>query len=230
MIAFFIQVGSYNAGVQNGDIDGGGTYYTEASVSIPTESSVTSTPEPTQSYTMDKESYENPYNTMSVDCGAEIYDSGFVYYEIPKEYKKEGGCFPEIVQLYLWNLCKEKDIDYYIVLSLIERESGYRYDCIGDDGNSLGYMQIYKKYHKDRMKEQGVDNLLDPYGNIRVGIDYLCELYEKYGSSGDNCVLMVYNMGECTAKKLWKNDIYSSEYSRVIVKRSQEIKQELVQE
>ena len=169
-----------------------------------------------------------PYNTMSADWGAELYESGFKYFDIPQSYKNTGGCFPEVVQAYLWSLCKERGIDYYIVVALIERESGYKWDRVGDDGNSKGYMQIYEKWHCDRMEAEGVTDLYNPYENIRVGLNYLQEIQNKYlSSSGVNCVLMVYNMGESTAKKNWSNGTYSTEYSKGIVSRAQEIEQEL---
>lgn len=91
--------------------------------------------------------YTYPYNTMSADWGSEVYEDGFRYYEIPQEYKDAGGCFPEIVQVYLWCECKEYGVDYYTVLAIIERESGYHWDKVGDNGNSKGYMQIYEKWH-----------------------------------------------------------------------------------
>ena len=171
-----------------------------------------------------------PYCNMSADWGSEVYESGFTYYEIPQKYKDDGGEFPEVVQIYLWELCKEKNLNYYLVVALIERESHYKYDCLGDRGNSFGYMQIYQKYHIDRMEKEQVADLMDPYGNLRVGTTFLQELYKDHGSDGDNCVLMVYNMGAGGANKCWKKGIYSSEYSRAIVKRAQEIEQELKQD
>jgi hypothetical protein len=169
----------------------------------------------------------DPFNTMSADWGAELYESGFKYYQIPQEYIDKGGYFPEVVQAYLWCMCEERGLNYYMIVALIEKESGYKYDMLGDNGNSIGYMQIYQKWHEERMDAEGVTDLFNPYGNIRVGTNYLQEIYEKYGSSGDNCVLMVYNMGEQGAKKYWKQDIYSTEYSRAILQRAQEIEQEL---
>lgn len=168
---------------------------------------------------------------MSADWGSEVYEDGFRYYEIPQEYKDAGGCFPEIVQVYLWCECKEYGVDYYTVLALIERESGYHWDKVGDNGNSKGYMQIYEKWHTERMEAEGVTDLFNPYQNIRVGLNCLREIQDKYlASSGENCVLMVYNMGESTAKKLWAKDIYSSAYSREVIARAQELRQELTQE
>lgn len=155
----------------------------------------------------------------------------FGYYEIQQEYKDAGGCFPEIVQVYLWCECKEYGVDYYTVLALIERESGYHWDKVGDNGNSKGYMQIYEKWHTERMEAEGVTDLFNPYQNIRVGLNCLREIQDKYlASSGENCVLMVYNMGESGAKKLWAKDIYSSAYSREVISRAQELRQELAQE
>ena len=175
--------------------------------------------------------YTYPYNTMSADWGSEVYEDGFRYYEIQQEYKDAGGCFPEIVQVYLWCECKEYGVDYYTVLAIIERESGYHWDKVGDNGNSKGYMQIYEKWHTERMEAEGVTDLFNPYQNIRVGLNCLREIQDKYlASSGENCVLMVYNMGESTAKKLWAKDIYSSVYSREVIARAQELRQELTQE
>lgn len=173
----------------------------------------------------DPDNYIYPYNTMSADWGAEIYEQGFRYFEIPEEYVRSGGCFPEVVQVYLWSLCRDKGIDYYMVVAMIERESGYRYDASGDSGKSIGYLQIGERWHKDRMEAENVTDLNDPYGNIRVGLSFLKELSERYGSSGVNCVLMAYNMGESGAKKCWNNGIYSSEYSREILARAEELKQ-----
>lgn len=177
----------------------------------------------------DPDNYIYPYNTMSADWGAEIYEQGFRYFEIPEEYVRSGGCFPEVVQVYLWSLCRDKGIDYYMVVAMIERESGYRYDASGDSGKSIGYLQIGERWHKDRMEAENVTDLNDPYGNIRVGLSFLKELSDRYGSSGVNCVLMAYNMGESGAKKCWNNGIYSSEYSREILARAEELKQEIEQ-
>lgn len=193
-------------------------------------SSVSYSPEPeeTLTYWGDPDNYVYPFNTMSTDWDGSVYDNGFKLYEIPEEYAREGGCFPEVVQVYLWCLCEQRDIDYYMVVALIERESGYKWDATGDGGNSVGYMQIGEKWHKDRMLEEAVADLLNPYGNIRVGLNFLQYLNKKYlDNSGANCVLMAYNMGESGARSLWKEGTYSTEYSRGVLKRAEEIRQEL---
>lgn len=154
--------------------------------------------------------------------------SEYLYYKIPARFKKAD--FSKDIQEYLYDECKDRDIDYSIALALIERESGYNPKCSGDNGNSKGYMQVYQKWHEAEMAAENVKDLYDPKGNIRVGLHILQELYKKYGSSGDHCVLMVYNMGGSTANKLWKQGIYSTEYTRGILSRAKEIKKDLTQD
>ena len=175
----------------------------------------------------DPNNYVYPYNTMSADWGAELYESGFKYYQIPQEYIDEGGCFPEVVQAYLWCLCKERGINYYVVVALIERESRYQWDASGDNGNSKGYMQIYENWHKERMEAEGVTDLYNPYGNIRVGLNFLQELTGGGVNADYHYVLMSYNMGESRAKAFYEKGIYSTEYSTGILQRAQELQQEL---
>lgn len=169
--------------------------------------------------------YTYPCNTMSFDFGNEVYEQGFKYYEIPDAYVRSGGYFPEAVQVYLWDLCRDRGLDYCMVIAMIEQESGYRYDAIGDGGESVGYLQIGERWHKARMEAEGVTDLSNPYGNIRVGLNFLQEFCTKYlDSSGIHCVLMAYSMGENGAKNCWEKGIYSTEYSRSILFRAEEIR------
>lgn len=195
---------------------------TEAATEVETEPSISPECTPYE----DPNNYVYPFNTMSADWGAELYSSGFKYYQIPQEYIDGGGCFPEVVQAYLWSLCQEKGIDYYVVVALIERESKYQWDASGDNGNSKGYMQIYEKWHLDRMEEEGVTDLYNPYGNIRVGLNFIYELSDA-GETDYHYVLMSYNMGESRAKEFFAKGVYSTEYSTEILQRALEIQQEI---
>ncbi len=159
--------------------------------------------------------------------GEEEPEDTFRYYEIPENYTKAGGYFPEEVQRYLLDLCTERELDYPIVVALIERESGYKSNAVGDNGNSYGYGQVYKRWHKKRMAEEGVTDLTDAYGNLRVCTSYLKYIKDRYGDNGSHYMLMVYNMGEPRALKAWGENIYSTEYSRSILQRAEEIQQEL---
>ena len=152
----------------------------------------------------------------------------FTYYSIPEEYAQAGGYFPEEVQEYLMEQCEERELDYYIAVSLIERESGYRVKANGDSGKSKGYMQVQERWHIARMKEEGAEDLFNPYDNIRVGLNYLDELYERYEDW--HLALMAYNMGEGKARGLWNSGIHSSKYSEWVTARAEEIKQDLEQD
>lgn len=123
------------------------------------------------------------FDTMSADWGGE--EDGFVLYEIPEEYSRTGGYFPEKMQVYTYCVCKQYGVRYDLVVALIEKESGYKFDKVGDDGHSIGYMQIYEECHRDRMERLNVTDLTNPYQNVLVGIDYLSELIERYGTIQD---------------------------------------------
>lgn len=162
------------------------------------------------------------FDTMSEDWGSEDVE-GFVFYELPEEYQKT-GYLPEKMQIYIRCLCKQYDVPYALVLAMIERESGYVFDAVGDDGNSIGYMQVYEKWHIDRMERLGVNDLKNPYHNVLVGIDFLSYLLEKYGTVQD--ALAAYNYGERGAREhLWNNGIYVYSYNRQIMQRMKEIEE-----
>ena len=99
----------------------------------------------------------------------------------------------EDLQEFIFDLCEEKQIDPAIIVAMCWKESTYRPGAIGDGGNSLGLMQIQPRWHSKRMEKLGCPNLLDPYQNITVGVDYLCELLNRYGSIEK--ALTAYNRG-----------------------------------
>lgn len=165
------------------------------------------------------------FETMSADWGADDVE-GFKLYEIPDSYERAGGYFPEKVQVYTYCVCERYGVRYDLVIALIERESGYVFDEVGDDGHSIGYMQIYEEYHTDRMERLNCDDLTNPYQNILVGVDYLAELYEKYGTWQDT--LTAYNYGEKGAYTyMWSRGRYVYDYNSGIMSRMKEIEEEL---
>lgn len=110
----------------------------------------------------------------------------------------EQDCFSDDIPLtydeqdLLKKACEEFKIPYALALGLIEKETEFR-NIIGDGGASTGYMQVQQKWHQNRMDRLGVTDLSEPYGNFRVGLDYLSELYGKYNDW--NLALTVYNRG-----------------------------------
>lgn len=129
------------------------------------------------------------------------------------------------LQDYIANLCEEHHIDPAVIIAMIGRESGYREDAKGDKGKSLGLMQIQPRWHSERMEALDCDDLLDPYDNVTVGIDFLGELIEKYDGNV-NMALMAYNAGATGAKRNWfSKGVYENKYSKAVMKLAEELKE-----
>lgn len=97
------------------------------------------------------------------------------------------------INSYVEKTAKRYGLDSKIIKALIEEESGWVASAEGDNGQSVGLMQIQERWHKDRMKRLGANDLYDPEQNITVGCDILSELLNKYGNYRD--ALSVYNSG-----------------------------------
>lgn len=97
------------------------------------------------------------------------------------------------LQYYIIDQSMAKGVDPAIILAMIDRESDFDPANIGDNGQAYGLMQIWPKWHSGRMERLGCTDLLDPYQNVTVGLDYLAELLERYGDMGK--ALTAYNQG-----------------------------------
>ena len=126
----------------------------------------------------------------------------------------------EELQIHIFEECEKHNISPSIVIAMIERESDYTADAIGDNGKSFGLMQIQKHYHQERMNRLGCTDLLDPFQNVTVGIDILAELIEK--NSDLYWVLMAYNGGQSYANRNMNSGIYS-DYAIEVVARASEL-------
>jgi hypothetical protein len=104
-------------------------------------------------------------------------------------------------QRLLYQACEETGIRYELALSVIWRESRFQ-NIVGDNGNSIGYMQIQPRWHGDRMERLGVTDLADPHGNFLVGCDYLAEMLGK--DRGVEWALHAYNGGASYANEMAK--------------------------
>lgn len=170
------------------------------------------------------DTYDYPFNMMSQDWSEEEVE-GFYYHRISEEAAAKGGQMPVIMQVYTYIVCQNYGVDYEIVFALIERESWCKWEAVGDDGNSIGYMQIQERWHKDRMERLNVKDLTNPFGNVCVGVDYLAELYEKTGNWMDT--LAAYNYGLSGAQKyLWSEGIHEYTYNTGIMERARQLKDE----
>lgn len=133
------------------------------------------------------------------------------YFDIPLDDK---------LQDYIFKLCDENKIDPSIVIGMIERESNYDASAVGDSGESFGLMQIQPRWHRERMEKLNCNDLLDPYQNVAVGIDYLTDLYST--GKQTEWVLMAYNGGASYASDSINEGIIS-EYAKTVLTNSKNL-------
>lgn len=105
---------------------------------------------------------------------------------------------------YIEETAESYSISPKLVKAIIEVESGGDANAVGDDGNSVGLMQIQPRYHAQRLKEG--ESLLDPKVNVRVGCEILSEIMTKYGTLDE--ILTVYNAGHDTGDRSYANRVY----------------------
>lgn len=169
-----------------------------------------------------------PFSTMSIDWSVESLQ-GFKSYTIPEEYQREGGTLPDVMQKYTYIVSNQAGVDYYIVLAVIEVESRYKWDVIGKQ-EDVGYMQIVQKYHTERMERLNANNLLDPFQNVRVGVDYLQELLLKYDGNYEKA-LTAYQKGTSGAYKYYFSaGVDCSPYAKKVLAVAERIRNEVQNE
>ena len=154
----------------------------------------------------------------------------------PRTYKKKalsrGGSIPtnpkpnskpknqhDIINDYARDIGLKYNIEPELIMSMIYQES--RYDPKAKNGNCLGLMQVSSYWHKNRASKLGVSDFYDPYSNILLGVDYISELYTKYKDI--RLVLMMYNMDNNTALRLYKNG-QISDYAKTVISRAEKYK------
>lgn len=127
---------------------------------------------------------------------------------------------PHDLQDHIFSECEKHNISPAIIIAIIERESKCDAQAVGDGGNSQGLMQIQRRWHEERMERLGCDDLLDPFQNVTVGIDYIAELK---GTDDDlYWVLMAYNGGFQYANRSMEKGVYS-DYALEVTERAAEL-------
>lgn len=150
---------------------------------------------------------------MSQDWAAG--DLNFVPLDVPMD---------EDLQEFTYYLSTGYNIDFTLVMAMIQQESGFQADSISSTGD-YGLMQINKVNHPYITETLGINDFLEPYNNIRSGLFILRKLFEKYETPEK--VLMAYNMGETGASRLWEQGIFETNYSKSVLEYQQQFIQEL---
>lgn len=138
-----------------------------------------------------------PVTTVVQDGLDPMIEDTYLRDDIPLTYE---------LQAMLYGACLEFEIEYPVALAMLEQETRFK-NIKGDGGNAYGYFQVWVKWHKDRMAELGVTDLMEPEGNFRVAMHYMRELLDRFGNLED--ALCFYNSGETGGNK----------YSREVMER-----------
>ena len=104
-------------------------------------------------------------------------------------------------------------IDPAIVIAMAYKESTYNEKCIGDGGDSYGLLQVQPKWHYERMQKLNCTDLLDPYQNVTVAVDYLAEQIDRYGDLAKG--LTAYNAGHYNGTV--------TDYAKVVIALAEEL-------
>lgn len=131
----------------------------------------------------------------------------------------------EDLQQFTYCLAYCYNIDYSLMLAVMEKESGYEPGLISQT-HDYGLMQINRCNHKWLSETLDIGNFLDPKQNIRAGMYIFSELFEKYGDDPSK-VLMAYNMGEGNAQVFWKQGITSTDYTKKVFENQKKIKERM---
>lgn len=126
------------------------------------------------------------------------------------------------LQFHVMKECDGYNIAPAIVFAIMDEESDFNPSSVSGYGD-IGIMQINPKWHEDRMERFNCTDLMDPYKNITVGIDYLAWLRDI---NPEVCwVIMAYNKGPDKATELLNQGIIN-DYALSVLERAKELEDE----
>ena len=102
----------------------------------------------------------------------------------------------------MYNASRRYDVDYRLVLAVMDAESNFRHNVVSD-GGAIGIMQVKPIVAREFSEEVGIpyerDVLHDPHANVRFGVYYLSWLSRHYDN--DYAILYAYNVGYTRARQ-----------------------------
>lgn len=110
------------------------------------------------------------------------------------------------------NSCKMYQVPQNVLYAVMKVESGYKVDA--QNGSCYGLMQIHTINMEYLSSNIGTTDLTDPEQNIQAGAFILGGYLEKYSLTDS---LMAYNLGEGGAKRLWKQGIHETGYTKKVL-------------
>ena len=133
---------------------------------------------------------------------------------------------PFIYQVHTYALCREYEVEYELALAVMNVESQGNAKATNHNKNGTvdkGYMQINSVNYEWLREELGITDFYNPWQNIKAGVFMLADLMDRH--SDKHSILMSYNMGERRTRQLHRQGIYSSKYSRKVVRNINQLKE-----
>ncbi len=127
------------------------------------------------------------------------------------------------LQKYLYNTCNKYKVNYNEALAIISVESNYNVNAIHKNNNStidIGLFQINSSNYKNLRETLNIKNLKNPYDNIKAGVYILSKLQ----SLNQHQRYIAYNQGVGGMKRTISRGIYTTEYSRKVIREISNIK------
>lgn len=127
------------------------------------------------------------------------------------------------LQEYTYYICNAYDVDYDMVLAIMQVESGFT-NVISKSGNDFGICQINKVNHEWLDTQYGLNDMLDERQNIKACVVILNDIQQNEYFDTPEKVLMAYNMGQGGARKAIENGTTETDYTIKIYKAKEELK------
>ena len=108
--------------------------------------------------------------------------------------------------------CEDYKVPQDVLYAVMKVESGYQVDA--QNGSCYGLMQIHTINMEYLSSNIGTTDLTDPEQNIQAGAFILGVYIEKYSLTDS---IMAYNLGEGGEKRLWKQGIHETGYTRKVL-------------
>lgn len=131
--------------------------------------------------------------------------TAIVIREVVEEEKKPSAPYDFIpledeYQLFIEDACELLNIDFFTVMALIESESSFNHDAVGDSGRSIGLFQINKCWHETLYDEFALD-VFDHLDNVKAGLYIFATLLDKYPTE---LAVQCYKAGESRGMELYE--------------------------
>lgn len=113
-----------------------------------------------------------------------------------------------------------RGLDWRLLKAVAMHESDENPNAIGDNGASIGLMQVQKIIGQAYAGVTDLTELYDPDKNVEAGSGFLKDMIDKYGVEGG---IQAYNLGETKYRK----GITSPDYLRIVMNNYNNLQSEV---